>query len=160
MKDDEMSANAAVRLTPEGWRKLHDELVQLRDRREAALSAQLQARQGATTEEVSESASTSEVDYLTHSISELEWVLARAEPVADEEREPGVIGVGAEVQVVWDDGDRETLIIVGPPEVSAREGRISYESPVGQALMGRRAGEQVWVATQAGLSRLEIDQVQ
>jgi transcription elongation factor GreA len=90
----------------------------------------------------------------------LEWVLSRAEPVADDEREPGVIGVGTEVKVVWDDGDRETLMIVGPPEVSAREGRISYESPVGQALMGRRAGEQVWVATQAGLSRLEIDQVQ
>jgi transcription elongation factor GreA len=152
-----MSATAAVQLTPEGWRKLHDDLVELRERLEAARAAQAQV--GGSTKEAGEAASQSEIEYLSHTVTELEWVLARAKPVEDGDREPGVVGVGAEVQVRWEDGDAERFMIVGPPEVAPREGRISYESPVGQALMGRRAGEQVWVATMAGRSRLDVIEV-
>lgn len=154
-----MVSTAAVLLTPDGWRKLHDDLVDLKARREAAITAQQQAFKGATAEEIGEAASTSEIEYLTHAITELEYVISRAVPVDEDERPAGVVGVGAEVEVAWEDGDRETLRIVGPPEVAPREGRISYESPVGQALMGRRAGDQVWVSTLAGLARLSVVEV-
>lgn len=151
-----MSATAAVLMTPEGWRKLHDDLVELRVRKETELAAQSQALIGATAEEVGEAASPAEIEYLDHCIGELEWVLARAKPVEVHHRETGVVSVGAEVEVRWDDGDSASFTIVGSPEVAPRLGRISYESPVGRALMGRRAGERVAVAIHDGTSWIDV----
>jgi transcription elongation factor GreA len=142
--------NQQVLLTPDGWRRLHDDLAELRRRRAHALAATANGGPSDGT------ASQSEIEYLRHCIAELEYVLSRALPVAPDEREPGVVGVGSEVEVHWDDRSRETYIIVGPPEVEARRGRISYISPVGLALMGRRAGEAVTVVTEAQTSRIRV----
>lgn len=143
-----------VMLTAEGWRRLHDELATLRQRRTDALdlatvSAWERQPHGAA-------ASPSEIEYLDHCISELEYVLSRAEPVESTEREPGVVSVGSVVEVIWDDGSAEEYTIVGPPEVAPRFGRISYVSPVGLALMGRSPGEHVTVITDQQTSRIQV----
>jgi transcription elongation factor GreA len=49
------------------------------------------------------------------------------------------------------DGIEETYTIVGPAEVNARQRKISNESPIGAALMGKRVGDQVRVQTPAGM---------
>jgi transcription elongation factor GreA len=138
-----VAMNSQVMLTEVGWRRLHDELTELRQRRaEAAESVG--------------TSSPSEIEYLSHCIAEVEYVLSRAVPVDSEEREPGVVGVGSEVEVIWDDEDRETYTIVSPPEVSPLAGRISYASPVGLALMGRSTGQEVTVVTEDRTNTIRV----
>lgn len=146
-----------VMLTAEGWRRLHDELSDLRQRRADALAAAIHGDDERIPHGAA--ASPSEIHYLDHCISELEYVLSRAEPVEATEREPGVVGVGTDVDVIWEDGSQETYTIVGPPEVAPRLGRISYVSPVGLALMGRAVGDQVTVATEQQTTKLQITAV-
>jgi transcription elongation factor GreA len=153
------TTNAQVLLTAEGWGRLHDELAVLRRRRAEALSPELAEAQG-WPRPSEQSISTAELEYLNHCISELEFVLARAVPVQSTDLEPGVVGVGSKVGVAWDDGSRETYTIVGPPEVAPRLGRISYVSPVGLALMGRRAGQEVTVVTEDRVSRIKVTGVE
>jgi transcription elongation factor GreA len=148
-----VTMNPQVLLTADGWRQLHDELAELRRRRAEALAAN---GNGGWSSPSNGAASPSEIEYLSHCIAELEYVLSRAVPVESDERKPGVVGVGSEVEVHWDDGSRETYAIVGPPEVEARRGRISYVSPVGLALMGRRAGDVVVVVAENQTSRIRV----
>jgi transcription elongation factor GreA len=54
------------------------------------------------------------------------------------------------VTVVADDGSQETYTIVGSTETRVLEGRISNESPVGRALMGRKAGDKTTVKAPRG----------
>jgi transcription elongation factor GreA len=151
-----VTTNLQVLLTADGWRRLHDELAELHRRRAATLAANMNGGWGSPSDGA---AGPSELAYLSHCIAELEYVLLRAVPVARAERDPGVVGVGSEVEVGWDDRSRETYTIVGPPEVAPRRGRISYASPVGLALMGRRAGEDVTVVTEDQTSRIRVEAV-
>lgn len=146
--------SSQVMLTAVGWRRLHDELTELRQRRAEAMASKTNG--GGWPATSGSAASPSEIEYLSHCIAEVEFVLSRAVPVDSDEREPGVVGVGSEVEVVWDDRSRETYTIVGPPEVAPRLGRISYVSPVGLALMGRRAGQEVAVITENQTNRIQV----
>jgi transcription elongation GreA/GreB family factor len=89
-------------------------------------------------------------------IAELQSVLARAQPIAHVDRIPGVVGLGSRVTVRWEEDGKETYTIVEPAEVDSSAGRISYESPVGHALMDRRVGDRVAVETLAGPAWLEV----
>jgi transcription elongation factor GreA len=89
-------------------------------------------------------------------IAEIRSVLARAQPIDHDQRIPGVVGLGSRVTVRWEEDGEETYTIVEPAEVDSSAGRISYESPVGHALMDRRAGDRVAVETLAGPAWLEV----
>lgn len=65
--------------------------------------------------------------------------------IVEAAREDGGVGFGCEVDITDDDDRSRTFRIVGPDEVDALRGRISAESPVGQALMRAREGEEVEV---------------
>lgn len=52
-----------------------------------------------------------------------------------------------------------TYLVVSPPETNLREGKISNKSPIGQALIGRKAGDIVDVQVPAGMLKLRIDEV-
>lgn len=136
-----------MQLTHDGWQRLQDELSALEDQRRSL--------DGDTTDDLR-----GDLAALDIRISELQDVLARAIPVTHADREPGTAGVGTRVTVCWDDGEEETYAIVGPPEVEALVGRISYESPVGRALLGRRAGDRIAVSTPNGSTGLEIRAVE
>jgi transcription elongation factor GreA len=146
-----MNEIQAVLLTPEGWRRLHDELAALQEQR-AALGTLAH-------DDPSSRADTDplvEVALLDQRIGELQRVLQCAARVDRAALVPGTVGVGSRVTVRWAEGEEETYTVVGPPEVSPRAGRISYESPVGRALIGRCTGERISVPTAAGPSRLEV----
>jgi transcription elongation factor GreA len=89
-------------------------------------------------------------------IAEIQSVLARALPIDDVVRIPGVVGLGSRVTVRWEKDGEETYTIVEPAEVDSSAGRISYESPVGHALVDHRAGDRVAVKTLAGPAWLEV----
>jgi transcription elongation factor GreA len=84
----------------------------------------------------------------------------RAARVNDEAVEPGVVGFGSSVGVVDDASGRKLdLTIVGPTEADLKNGRLSFESPVAQALVGARAGDTVTVATPGGDRRYRVERV-
>jgi transcription elongation factor GreA len=124
---------------------LHDEFVRLHKRREEVAVLPL-----------ADTGPRAELAALDYRVEELQRVLQRAVPVDRTELLPETAGVGSRVTVRWADGGEETLTLVGPPEIAPRSGRISYESPVGRALIGSRPGELVMVPTIDGPASLEV----
>ena len=85
------------------------------------------------------------------SIEELEKLLKNAEVVVEDEIELDKISVGCEVKVYDVEYEEEMdFRIVGSTEANSLQNKISNESPVGRALIGKRVGETVVVETQAG----------
>jgi transcription elongation factor GreA len=86
-------------------------------------------------------------------------MLRKAVVIEDGERARGVVAVGATVRVRSEDGE-ETYAIVGAAEADPLGGRISNESPLGRALLGHRAGDEVeWTSPAGVVSRLKIVRV-
>ncbi len=81
-------------------------------------------------------------------IQTLEGMIKNASLI-DEHTSTDHVQIGSNVKVAGDDGT-ETFYIVGSAEAKPAEGRISNESPVGRALLGRRKGDKVVVKVPAG----------
>lgn len=81
-------------------------------------------------------------------IAELQHKIKSA-VIIDEERSSDHVSIGATVEVESEDGPI-TFTIVGSTEARPADGRISNESPVGRALLGRQVGEKVVVKVPAG----------
>ena len=145
-------------ITPEGHQRLTAELDQLKtvSRREVADALRHAREDGGQPGE-----STVVADALDHAaalerrIEELSAVLARSQIAA--QPPAGVIGIGQRVRVRLAPGATPmSCQLVGAPECDPAAGRISVESPVGQALVGRRVGDHVEVETPGGDRTIEI----
>lgn len=147
-----MNRTRDVLITDVGWLRLNDELISMRKQRRLAF-------QMATGTDGEPRGHEAEIAVLDQRIGQLSDMLANAMIVSADDREPGRVGVGSRVDVHWDDGDEESFTIVGPPEVSPSEGCISYESPVGRSLLGRREGEWIDVNTHWGSQGLLVVRV-
>jgi transcription elongation factor GreA len=66
------------------------------------------------------------------------------------------VAVGSRVKIRAEDGEELSFTIVGAPEASPREGRISNLSPLAKALLGHKAGEQIRVDTPGGLDTYQL----
>ena len=88
-----------------------------------------------------------EQSFLEGRIATLELQLRNAAVI--EKSNGDKVGIGSKVVIKGDEGE-ESLMIVGSAEAAPREGRISNESPVGAALMGRKKGETVVVQAPQG----------
>jgi transcription elongation factor GreA len=93
-------------------------------------------------------------------IRELKSLLSRAEMIDEDHVSNGEVRVGCSVTVRFEeDGEEETWMIVGSAEANPRQGRISNESPIGAALLGKRARHKVTVQTPSGVMKLTIVKV-
>ena len=94
-------------------------------------------------------------------IEELEKLLKNAEVVDEDEIDLDKISIGCKVRVYDVDFDEEMEFrIVGSTEANSLQNKISNESPVGQALMGKKAGDVVDVETQAGVIQYKVLEIQ
>ena len=94
-------------------------------------------------------------------IEELEKLLKNAEVVVEDEIDLDKINIGCKVKVYDVDEDEEMEFkIVGSTEANSLQNKISNESPVGQALMGKKAGDVVDVETQAGVIQYKVLEIQ
>ena len=144
-----MVSGLALGLTADGMQQLANELVAVRDRRATLADALATSPDDAG--EIQ-----GELFLVDRRIAEIQSVLARAQPIDHDHRVPGVVVLGSRVTVRWEQDGEETYTIVEPAEVDSSAGRISYESPVGQALMERQVGERVAVETLVGSAWLEV----
>lgn len=93
-------------------------------------------------------------------IDELEALLRNVEIIDDTATKSGVVSLGSTVIVDFD-GDEETYRLVGAAEASPKAGLISNESPIGKALLGKKAGQTVEYALPSGmLSSVKIVRVE
>ncbi len=149
-----------VVLTLEGKTQLEHELEQLRTVKVPMLVARLQ--QLSTEGDISDNSEyedTKEELVLAEArIREIEHILRRAQ-VMTHERRHDLVQLGSRVTVVDEEGTTETWVIVSPEEANAMQGRISIESPVGAALLGKRPGDTVVVRAPGGETRLTIQRV-
>lgn len=81
----------------------------------------------------------------------MEKILKNAEVVVEDEVDSDKINIGCTVTVYDEEYEEEIEFkIVGSTEANSLQGKISNESPVGRALLGREIGDEVVVETQAG----------
>jgi len=149
-----------VLLTREGRARLLAELDELRTTKRAEVAERLRVSReegpGDAGDNTQYLETQRELALLEGRIATIERTLAQAQLVEQVPVQPGVVGLGSCVKVRDDESDEVTYNLVGSAEANPRQGSISYESPVGRALMGRRAGETVSVDTPAGTRQLTI----
>jgi transcription elongation factor GreA len=139
-------------LTEEGAAELRRELEELKTEKRPALAAKLKEAisQGDLSENADYHDAKEQQAFLEGRIQYLEGLLHSAVIVSDNQKKSKLVGIGSEVTVEEDGEPPETFMIVGAAEANPREGKISNESPMGRALMGRKVGDKVKVAAPAG----------
>ena len=150
-------------LTREGLRKLEDELQDLKVNRRQEIAQKIkEAReQGDLSENAEYDAAKDEQRDIEARIEELEAILKNAEVVVEDEVDLDKINVGCTVKVFDITFDEEMEFkIVGSTEANSLEGKISNDSPVGQALMGKKVNDVVDVETQAGVIQYKVLDIQ
>ncbi len=149
--------NSAVYVTQEGLKKLEEELEHLRTvkRQEVAQRLHEAMEDGELIENAEYEAAKNEQAFVEGRILELEHMLAQAQ-VIEPGKSTGVVGIGSTVVIQEDGKTSETYTIVGAAEANPRDGLISNESPLGQALLDHKAGDDVEVRAPAGTLRFRI----
>jgi transcription elongation factor GreA len=150
-----------VFLTPEGRAKLEAELKQLREVRRPEVAEQIRlSKEFSDTDDNAEfEEAKNEQAFVEGRILTLEKMLANAVAISADHSGHDTVSLGANVTVRTDDGETERYTIVGSAEVDPPRGKISNESPVGRALLGRHVGDVVEVKIPAGTLRLEISAI-
>ena len=150
-------------LTYEGLKRYEDELQNLKvvKRKEVAQKIKEAREQGDLSENAEYDVAKDEQRDIELRIEELEKLLKNAEVVVEDEIDLDKINIGCKVKVYDVDEDEEMEFkIVGSTEANSLQNKISNESPVGQALMGKKAGDVVDVETQAGVIQYKVLEIQ
>jgi transcription elongation factor GreA len=146
-------------LTREGMLKMEEDLFQLKTvkRREVAQKIKEARAQGDLSENAEYDAAKDEQGEIEGRIVELEKMLRNAQVIDEDEVELGTVSLGCRVLLHDKEFDENIeYTIVGSTESNPFEGRISNESPVGKALLGKKIGEDVDVETPGGTSVFTI----
>ena len=146
-------------MTVEGLKKLEDELHERKViiRKEIADKIKEAREQGDLSENAEYDAAKDEQRDIEARIEELEAILKNAEVVVEDEVDLNKINVGCAVKVYDITFDEEMEFkIVGSTEANSLEGKISNESPVGHALIGKKINDVVDVETQAGVIQYKV----
>src|SRR5215212_7472748 len=144
-----------VLLTPEGLDKLKNEIEDLstRKRREVAERIKEAREFGDISENSEYDDAKNEQAMLEARIATLEDKLRSASVIDAKELSADVVRVGSQVHVKDDKGKEVAYTIVGSTEANPSENRLSNESPVGKALVGRKQGDTVKVTLPNGKVR-------
>ncbi len=145
-------------LTPDGARKLAAELRDLLEHERPRVVQEVAeaAAQGDRSENAEYIYGKRRLREIDRRIRFLTQRLERAEVVRTAEVPRDTARFGARVEVEDEEGRRSTYVLLGPDEADPARGRVSFRSPLGQALLGRRAGETVIVRRPAGEVTLSV----
>ncbi len=149
-----------VPLTREGLAKLEQELEYLRTVRRQEVADRIhQAKELASAQNNAEyDDAKNEQAFVEGRILTLERMVQNA-VIIEEHTHSSRVDLGSEVTVLTAEGREEHYTIVGSAEARPKDGRISNESPVGRALLGKAVGDEVQVQVPAGILRLTITAV-
>lgn len=154
MKDNQ------VYVTSDGLTKLKTEYEDLIKHKRKEIAERIaSAREMGESDDVNPEyeAAREEQSFIEGRIAELEEILKKA-TIIDHAKNGKVVEVGSTVTVQIG-SDHETYTIVGSVEAAPTQGKISHESPVGQALLGLKAGDEVAVTTPTATLKYRIKKI-
>lgn len=146
-------------LTYTGLRELEDELQDLKvvRRREIAQKIKEAREQGDLSENAEYDAAKDEQRDIEARIEEIEKILRNVEVIDEDDMDLDTISIGATISLFDMEYDEEvTYRLVGSTEANILENKISNESPIGKALIGKKIGEMVDVEGIDGISQFRI----
>lgn len=156
-----MASVEKLPMLAEGYERLVAELKALREERPRIVDAIEEARAHGDLSENAEYHSAKERQgQVEASIADLEDKVSRAQIVDPTTLSGDKIVFGATVTLLDDDDKPVRYQIVGPYEADAKVGRISYNSPLGKALIGRRVDDEIEVTVPAGDRSYLIEKIE
>ncbi len=153
-------ANAEkIMVTAEGYLDLENELNELKNvRRPQIIQAIKEARAlGDLSENADYDAARDEQAQVESRIKELEYKLEHSEII--ENKKKNQVSLGSTVVIKYEDGEEDEYMIVGSLEADPFNNRISNESPIGVAVMGKKQGDVVSVASPNGSYEVTIKEI-
>ena len=148
-----------VPMTPEGYRRMEEELRRLKTvERPAVVRAIAQAREhGDLSENAEYHAARERQSFIEGRMAELEDKVSRAEVIDPAQVSGDKVMFSAQVTVVDEESDEEASYrIVGQDESDIAEGRLSVASPMARAMIGKSVGDQIEVDAPGGARYYEI----
>ncbi len=151
----------ATFLTQEGQKKLEEELHYLQTVRRHEVADRLHAamEEGDIDENAEYDDAKNEQAFVEGRILMLENMLKNAVLIDDKQAHHEEVTLGATVTIVEGSNPPEEYHVVGAAEADPTQGKISNESPLGKALLGRRVGDSVQVSAPAGLLTFRISAI-
>ena len=148
-------------LTPEGLKKLEEELDHLKTVRRQEIADKIQeakeSRSAVISPEYEEAKN--EQGFVEGRILEIERMIKNAVIIKHKDAKASSVKIGSKVTVKLEDGTKENYAIVGSAEASPSEGKISNESPMGSALLKRKVGDTVAFEAPSGRLKLKIVEI-
>jgi transcription elongation factor GreA len=157
-----MATAEKVPMLEEGHRKLRDELSRLRNEERPAIVEAIEAARahGDISENAEYHAAKERQGQIEATIADLEDRMSRAMVIDPKTLSGNKIVFGATVTLLDEDEKKVKYQLVGQVEADASNGRISYNSPLGRALIGRQVGEEVEVSTPSGDRYYEVKKIE
>jgi len=150
-----------IYVTREGLRKLEEELEYLRTVKRAEVAQRLHDAMGEG--DIDENAeyddAKNEQSFVEGRILTLETMIKNAVIIQEGKHRDQVV-LGSTVTIVEEGGEPERYHLVGSAEADPRQGRISNQSPLGRALLGKRVGDTVMVSAPAGVLSFQVIAIQ
>jgi transcription elongation factor GreA len=145
-------------LTEEGKNRLQAELEVLKGPKRDELAQRLRSaiQMGDLSENADYKKAKEDQGFLEGRIQELEVILRNVKIIEENKNGHNIVEVGATVTVQEEDYPEEIYFMVGSQEADPVNGRISNESPIGRALLGKKTGDVVTVQAPAGSLQLKI----
>lgn len=148
-----------VKLTEDGLKQLEEELEYLKTKKRKEVSEKIKVALGFgdLSENSEYDEAKNEQAQVEARIVSLENMLKNAVVISEEDRDTSIVEIGAKVKLLDIEFDEEvTYKIVGSTEADPDKGKLSDESPLGAALLGRSTGETIDVDAPAGIIRYKI----
>lgn len=156
-----MASVEKLPMLAEGYERLIAELKALREERPKIVDAIEEARaHGDLSENAEYHAAKERQGQVEMMISDLEDKVSRSQIVDPASLSGDKVIFGATVSLLDDDDKPVKYQIVGPYEADAKIGRISYNSPLGKALIGRKAGDEVEVTVPSGDKFYAVEKIE
>jgi transcription elongation factor GreA len=148
-------------LTPEGAEKVKAELKEMIEVKRPEIATRLREaiRMGDLSENADYIMAKEDQAFLEGRILELQELL-RTATIITADADTSTVTMGNRVTVQESAQDPEVFLLVGAKEADPRQGKISNESPIGRALLGKRVGDTVKVETPAGAFKLKIVKIE
>jgi len=149
-------------ITREGLQKIEEELRYLESTRRSEVADKIRsAKELASTQNNAEyEDAKNEQAMVEGRIQQLHSLIQNAELIdEDGASHSKQVTLGSHVRLKTDEGKAQEYIIVGPAEADPREGKISNESPVGRALIGKRVHDEVQVSAPRGIITYKITKI-
>lgn len=150
---------AKTYLTGEGYKKLKEELDYLKTTKRQEIARRIQEAKelGDLSENAEYSAAKDAKAEAETRISEIEKILKES-TIIEEPKKIGVVQVGSTIVVENDNGNHK-YTIVGRNEANPAEGKISNESPLGVAFLGKKTNDKIGVKTPKGIITYKIKSI-